>query len=57
LKDVLGFNGPRYIVMSRVSGIKLLIVSHSQNIFGLELGTGVVPSLVVDDLKNILGRT
>jgi CheY-like chemotaxis protein len=57
LKDVLGFRGPRYIVMSRISGQKLLIVSQSKNIFGLELGTGIAPGLVVDALENIINQS
>lgn len=57
LKDVLGFNGPRYIVMSRISGKKLLIVPQSQNIFGLEISTGVAPALVVEALKSALSRS
>lgn len=57
MRDLVGFNGPQSIVMTKVDGERLIITERAQTIFGLEVGTSVSVGAVASLLEKAIAQT
>lgn len=56
MRTLMGFNGPNYVVMSQSGGEKIIVLSGPKLILGLEIGSTISPTMIIDSIKPVLNR-
>ncbi len=56
MRTLMGFNGPNYVVMNQSGGEKLVVLNGPKFILGIEIGSTVSPTMIIDSIKPVLNR-